>query len=64
MGIIVPRPAMRRAEERLIRARLRVHAQRTAAYVLTGMSREEASKRAYDEVRAMSAKELGTAAAG
>lgn len=59
MGIINPRPAMRQREARLIRARLRVHAQRTATYVLAGMDRESASKKAYDEVKAMTAKELG-----
>lgn len=59
MGIVNPRPAMRGAEARLIVARLRVHAQRTAAYVLGGMDREAASRKAYDEVRAMPANELG-----
>lgn len=59
MGIAIPRPAMRGREERLIRARIRVHSQLTTAYVLAGIAPDEASKRARNEVIRMSAGELG-----
>lgn len=44
MGIVVPRPAMRGAERRKIEAALRRHA-------ALGLERDEASRRAYQDMR-------------
>jgi hypothetical protein len=47
MGLAIPRPAMRQGEERKVRARLVRHSELTAQFVAEGMSRDEASKKAF-----------------
>src|SRR5215207_7379522 len=47
MGLAIPRPAMRQGEERHTRARLHRHVELTAEFQAQGMSREEASKKAF-----------------
>ena len=52
MGIIVPRPAMRHAEERTIRRNLEAHAARMKELIATGMGVTEASKQALQDILA------------
>jgi hypothetical protein len=47
MGLAIPRPAMRKGEERRIRERLQRHVELTAQFVSEGLSRDEASKKAF-----------------
>jgi hypothetical protein len=50
MGIVNPRPAMRRGEERRVRKNLDLHAQRMMELVNGGMDATAASKQAFDEL--------------
>ena len=50
MGIIVPRPAMRHAEERTVRRNLEAHAERMKELIAEGMDVEAASKQALADV--------------
>jgi hypothetical protein len=56
MGLAIPRPSMRQGEERRIRAQLQRHAELTTQFVSEGMSREEASRKAYAIVTTKPAK--------
>jgi hypothetical protein len=47
MGLAIPRPAMRKGEERQVRARLTRHVELTAQFQAEGLSRDEASKKAF-----------------
>jgi hypothetical protein len=47
MGLAIPRPAMRKGEERKVRARLQRHVELTAQFQAEGLSRDEASKKAF-----------------
>jgi len=53
MGIINPRPAMRRGEERHIREKLATHALLTAQFVNAGLTPKEASKEAMAHMKLM-----------
>lgn len=61
MGIIIPRPPMRSREKRIIRRRLKLHAELMAKYQTEGMSKEAASKRAYADVMATDVPAIGKA---
>ena len=50
MGIINPRPAMRRREERNIQQKLKQHTELMDKYVAEGMTPEDASRKAFNEV--------------
>lgn len=50
MGIINPRAAMRTVGRRRLEANLRRHAELMAKYEAAGMSRDEASRKAYVEM--------------
>jgi len=52
MGIAIPRPQMRKRERRQIEERLRRHAELTRQFESEGMTREEASRRAFYLVKA------------
>jgi DNA-binding MurR/RpiR family transcriptional regulator len=51
MGIINPRPAMRQAEARKITNQLAAHAQLMHLYIELGLTREEASKEAMQNLK-------------
>lgn len=51
MGIIRPRPAIRKREIRTIEARLAEHARLMAQYEAQGMDRTAASARAYADIK-------------
>lgn len=50
MGIIVPRPAMRSKERRAINEHLRRHGELMKQYLADGLSRTEASAKAYEDL--------------
>ncbi len=52
MGIINPRPALRRAGIRRIKTNLRDHANHMARFIANGMTREAASAEAFRMVKA------------
>lgn len=52
MGIINPRPALRKAGIRRIKTNLRDHADHMARFQAQGMSRDDASKEAFAMVKA------------
>ncbi len=49
-GIINPRPAMRRKEERDTHKKLEQHYKLMSEYIAQGMSKEEASRKAFEEI--------------
>lgn len=51
MGLVRPRPAIRSKQIRIIQARLADHHALMTQYEADGMPRDEASKKAYDEVK-------------
>lgn len=51
MGIVVPRPAMRAREERMIRARIRYYDDRRLELEAAGLAEEAARKQAFQEAR-------------
>ena len=51
MGIAVPRPAMRAQGRRFLERRLARHAELMKQFVAEGMSRDDASRKAYDIVK-------------
>lgn len=51
MGIVIPRPAMRQKERLKIADRLKRYDELLAAYIASGMSKESASRKAYEEVK-------------
>ena len=51
MGLIKPRPPMRKAGAKRIADALKKHAALMKKYLEQGMSREEASRKAYEEMR-------------
>jgi transcription elongation factor Elf1 len=57
-GIVNPRPAMRRREERNIYDSLKRHKELMDKYVAEGMSPEDASKKAMDEIKRKKGREL------
>ena len=50
MGLAIPRPAMRAAERRKLEERLRKHATLTEKFKAQGLTPEESSAKAYEEV--------------
>ena len=52
MAIINPRPAMRHREERNIQQKLKQHKELMDKYVAEGMTPEDASRKAFNEVNA------------
>jgi len=53
MGIVIPRPAMRSREERMIRARLRHFDTRHAELLASGATDDDATAIAYKEARSL-----------
>ena len=56
MGITNPRPAMRKGERQRTEAALRRHAELTREHEGRGLPREEASRRAFEQVKKESKK--------
>lgn len=52
MGIIIPRPALRKAGVRRIESNLADHADHMARFMANGMTRESASREAFKMVKA------------
>lgn len=63
MGIVNPRPAMRCREERRVRNVLAKHHKLMTALEAEGMTREEASKKAYGIITRKKAEAIETARA-
>lgn len=51
MGIVIPRPPMRARERRTIEAQLNYHHDLMTKFIADGMSREDASAKAYEQVK-------------
>lgn len=51
MGIAIPRPQMRQRERRIIEATMARHSELMTKFEADGMSRQEASAKAYEQVQ-------------
>jgi hypothetical protein len=50
MGIAIPRPAMRAREARITHQRLKRHSELMSQFITEGLSRDDASKKAFSLV--------------